>query len=77
MCPSWLKQLFPKKSRPASRRRPARVRLGLEALEAREVPSARRIYSQTTQPEWRDVDALHVTRTGPTKTFLAPHPQRR
>src|SRR5262249_19960407 len=33
------KQLFSKKSRPASRRRPARVRLGLEALEAREVPA--------------------------------------
>jgi hypothetical protein len=39
MFPYWVKNLFPKKSRPAPRRRPARVRLGLEALESRLVPT--------------------------------------
>jgi hypothetical protein len=40
MFPYWLKALFPKKSRPASRgRRPNRVRLGLEQLETRLVPT--------------------------------------
>jgi hypothetical protein len=39
MFPYWLKKLFPKKSRPAARRRQARAQLGLEQLEAREVPT--------------------------------------
>jgi hypothetical protein len=39
MFPYWVKKVFPKKSRPASCRRPACVQLGLEALEAREVPT--------------------------------------
>jgi hypothetical protein len=39
MFPYWVKQRFPKKSRPAPRRRPARVHLGLEPLEVREVPT--------------------------------------
>jgi hypothetical protein len=39
MFPYWPKQLFPKKSRPAPRRRSTSVRLGIEALEAREVPT--------------------------------------
>jgi hypothetical protein len=39
MATSWFKRLRQGKSRPAGRRRPARARLGLEALEAREVPT--------------------------------------
>src|SRR5262249_16419132 len=39
MATSWLKRLRKWKSRPAGRRRPARARLGIEALEAREVPT--------------------------------------
>jgi hypothetical protein len=40
MFPYWVKKLFPKKSRPAPRsRRPNRVRLGLEALETRDLMS--------------------------------------
>jgi hypothetical protein len=46
MFPCWLKQLFPKKSRPAPRRRrPARVLLALEHLEAREVPAVSAVVS--------------------------------
>jgi hypothetical protein len=46
MFPYWVKKLFPKKSRPAPRRRrPARARLALEALEAREVPAVSAVVS--------------------------------
>src|SRR5262249_11846772 len=37
--PHWPTTPFPNKPRPAARRRPARARLGLEALETREVPT--------------------------------------
>jgi hypothetical protein len=36
---SWLKRVLKSKSRPAARRRPARVQLGVEALETRVVPA--------------------------------------
>jgi acrosin len=36
---SWFNRLLKSRSRPASRRRPARARLGLESLEARLVPT--------------------------------------
>jgi hypothetical protein len=39
MFPDWVKKLFPKNTRPAPRRRPARARLGLEQLETRLVPA--------------------------------------
>jgi hypothetical protein len=39
MATSWFKRLRKGKSRPAGRRRPARARLGVEALEVREVPT--------------------------------------
>jgi hypothetical protein len=39
MTASWFNRLFKSKSGPAARRRPARVPLMLEALEAREVPT--------------------------------------
>ena len=39
MTPSWWNRLFKTKSRPAARRRPARARLGLEALESRDLMS--------------------------------------
>jgi hypothetical protein len=39
MFPYWFKNLFSKKSRPAPRRRPARVPVGLEELESRFAPA--------------------------------------
>ena len=39
MALSWFNRLFTSNSRPAARRRPARVPLGVEVLEAREVPT--------------------------------------
>src|SRR5262249_7632950 len=39
MATSWFKRLRKWKARPAGRCRPARARLGVEALEAREVPT--------------------------------------
>ena len=39
MALSWFNRLFTSNSRPAARRRPARVQLRVEALEAREVPT--------------------------------------
>jgi hypothetical protein len=39
MATSWWNRLLKRKSRPAARRRPARARLGIEALESRLVPT--------------------------------------
>jgi hypothetical protein len=46
MFPHWFKRVSPKKSRPAPRRRrPARVQLGIEALEERAVPTVSAVVS--------------------------------
>jgi hypothetical protein len=74
MATSWFKRLRQWEARPAGRRRPARARLGIEALEVREVPTVHAFVDtagvlQVSTDNSDDVTINHiVTQSGPVAT---------